>query len=36
VRAGWADIADAGSVAEVEFVESAGDLDVSVTLAATD
>jgi valyl-tRNA synthetase len=33
VRAGWSDIADAGSVTDAEFVERDGDLAVAVTLA---
>jgi valyl-tRNA synthetase len=33
VRAGWADIADAGSVADAEFVERDGEIAVTVTLA---
>ena len=33
IKAGWADIADAGSVQSVEFVETNGDITVDVTLA---
>ena len=33
IKAGWADIADAGSVQSVEFVERDGDITVNVTLA---
>ena len=33
IKAGWADIADAGSVQSVEFAETNGDITVDVTLA---
>jgi len=33
IKAGWADIADAGSVQSVEFTETNGDITVDVTLA---